>query len=146
MAVRVITVQRRATRQSRGAGAAERRFIHAVKQLPCICCNHPGPSIYDHMYGSAKKLYSGLERVHVGHYAGIPLCYSCDHIKTHGSRKAFEQAFGRQENLWLRLIRTHNLTVPENVIQAISGELLELTQTQIDTASQYITTVGSKSF
>jgi hypothetical protein len=139
-------MQRRATKQSRGANAREREFIATVKQLPCICCDTPGPSIYDHIYGSAKKLYNGLERVHVGHYAGIPLCLHCDSIKTRGSRRAFEDQFGQQVALWLRLIEIHNLEVPENVIAAIQGELSESTPTQSDMALQYMTTVGCKNF
>lgn len=139
-------MQRRATKQSRGANQKERDFVGQVKELPCSCCSSPGPSIADHIYGSAKKLYDGLARVHVGHYAVIPLCLECDSLKTRGSRRKFEEINGQQEILWLSMISKYEMEVPSDVVRAIRGELSELTQTQIDTASQYITTVGSKSF
>lgn len=119
-------MQRKATAQSRGPNAAESRLLGIVKELPCICCGAPGPSIIDHIYGSSKKLYCGIERVHVGHMAVLPLCYSCDYIKTHRSRRVFEEQFGQQEQLWFNMLNKHSLTemVPENVRQAIAGEIL----------------------
>lgn len=116
-------MQRKATKQSRGPNAFEKRFMGAVKDLPCIVCGHPGPSIVDHIYGSSKKLYNDLERVHVGHLAVLPLCYSCDHIKTHGSRRAFENRFGQQEGLWFKMLEKYDLEVPDGVRLAIKGEL-----------------------
>lgn len=119
-------MQRKATKQSRGPNTAEKELTAIVKQLPCICCKAPGPSIVDHIYGSSKKLYRGLERVHVGHVAILPLCYSCDSIKTQGSRRRFEDHFGSQEELWFKMLVLHKLIylVPENARGAIAGELV----------------------
>lgn len=117
-------MQRKATKQSRGPNTYERKFIEAVKELPCICCGREGPSIVDHIYGSSKKLYNDLERVHVGHMAILPLCVGCDSVKTQGSRREFEQQFGKQEELWLKMLDIHGLIdrVPENVRLAVAGE------------------------
>lgn len=117
-------MQRRATKQSRGANAAERRFIAAVKEMSCICCGRPGPSIVDHIWGSSKKLYNGLERVHVGHYGVLPLCTQCDSVKTRGSRKAFENKHGRQADLWVQMVERSGLEVPAGVMAAIYEESL----------------------
>lgn len=119
-------MQRKPTPQSRGPNAKERWFHGIVKEMDCIACGKPGPSIVDHIYGSSKKLYNGPERVMVGHWAVIPLCYICDAVKTQGSRKAFEKAFGQQEELWLRMLRENDLqnAVPHNVKSAIVGECL----------------------
>lgn len=116
-------MRRKGTAQSPAANAKERDFIGTVKMLPCICCDQPGPSIADHIYGSAKKLYADeyrLERVHVGHYAILPLCEHCDSVKTRGNRRAFEDQFGKPETLWLRMLEKHGLKVPSNVVRAMS--------------------------
>jgi len=139
-------MRRKSTKQSPAASANERKFIGLVKELPCVACGTDGPSIYDHIYGSSKKLYNGLERVYVGHYAGIPLCLACDSVKTRGSRRAFINQFGEPEYLWLKMIEDECLPVPQNVKAAIQEELSELTPTQTDTALQFMTTVGCKSF
>lgn len=112
-------MQRKGTRQSPAANAAERRFIAIVKQLPCCVCGQPGPSIADHIWGSSKKLYAGIERVHVGHWAIVPLCQVCDQVKTFGSRRAFQARYGSQASYWLRMVEGYQLLVPENVKQAI---------------------------
>lgn len=115
-------MRRKGTKQSPAATAAERRFIQEVKQLPCIVCGKPGPSIYDHIWGSAKKLRigpGGIVRVHVGHYAGLPLCTVCDTVKTQGSRAGFSSMFGSQPAMWLDMLGRHNLAVPEEVVEAM---------------------------
>lgn len=114
-------MQKKATKQSPAANAKERTFMATVKELPCCCCGNDGPSIVDHIYGSSKKLYNGPERVHVGHYAVIPLCIHCDNVKTQGSRRVFENEFGRPEHFWIIMIGDYDLDVPENVYEAILG-------------------------
>lgn len=120
-------MQRRATKQSPGPTAAEKRFAGDVKAAACIVCGSPGPSIVDHIWGSSKKLYlDGIERVSVGHWAILPLCSICDSVKTHGSRKAFEEQFGSQIELWFMLLNRDCLIdrVPEKVREAMAGESL----------------------
>jgi len=114
---------RPATKQSPGPNTKERAFRGIVKMLPCAGCGAEGPSIVDHIYGSSKKLYKGLERVLVGHYAVLPLCITCDNVKTHGSRRAFVNMFGPPEKLWLDMLLTYDLEVPDNVFHAIAGEI-----------------------
>lgn len=97
-------MQRAATKQSRAANKLERDFMAWVKQQPCCVCNRPGPSIVDHIFGSSKKSYAGLERVHIGHIAILSLCEYCDSVKTRGSRREFESRFGRQLDHWYHMI------------------------------------------
>lgn len=116
-------MQRKNTKQSPGANNKERQFHSIIKELPCVVCGADGPSICDHIYGSSKKLYNGPERVHVGHYAVIPLCVRCDNVKTQGSRRVFENEFGQPEHFWIIMIGDYGLDVPENVYEAILGEI-----------------------
>lgn len=116
------TINKTKPRRKRGG----KKFIVAVKSLPCVVCGTPGPSIYDHIFGSAKKLrtgHGGIERVHVGHYAGIPLCPVCDSVKTQGSRVKFSTMFGDPVRMWIDMIDRHGLSVPEDVRGAMEGEL-----------------------
>lgn len=102
-------MQRKATRQSRGASSRDRDFIGWVKEQPCICCGNPSPSIADHLFGSAAKKLIEFERIQCGLYAVIPLCQECDSVKTQGSRKALIKHFSASglstpENEWLNMV------------------------------------------
>ena len=110
-------MQRVATRQSRGANSAEKRFIGWVKQEPCICCNAPAPSIADHAMGATFK----KNKVLIGHFWLLPLCQWCDNVKTHGSRRQFISQFGLMSDLWLKLIEKYEGVIPLDVIEAIKA-------------------------
>lgn len=119
-------MQRRGTKQSPAANTAERAFMAYTKDSDCICCGNPGPSIVDHIYGSSKKLYNGPERVLVGHWAAIPLCVTCDNVKTRGSRRAFEDEFWSQVVMWRSHIENYgHERIPANVISAMVMEHAE---------------------
>lgn len=94
-------MQRPATKKStRAANADEKRFMAWVKEQPCCECGAHGV-VVDHMYGSAFI----HNKVLVGHWALLPLCFTCDSVKTQGSHNAYQKAFGRtQAEAWSSLI------------------------------------------
>lgn len=115
-------MQRKPTKQSRAANSDERAFQTWVKEQPCCVCGNE-PVIVDHIWGSAKKLYIGVERVHVGHWAVIPLCLECDSIKTNGSRRAFRESCDDPVDFWFNVIidcfkQTH-IAIPPAIITAM---------------------------
>jgi hypothetical protein len=111
-------MQRKATRQTRGPNAAEKRFHAYTKESDCICCGNPGPSIVHHCEGSCMK----HNKVLIGHWFVVPLCLTCDDVITQGSRKAFRDRFGAQSQLWrFHVMDTDFLDVlPFDVLYAIN--------------------------
>ena len=99
-------MQRKATKQSPGPTAAAKSFIAWTAYRPCVVCGNE-PVIVHHIYGSAKKLYVGVERVPVGHWAVLPLCQQHDDIVTNRSRRVFEDEHGQQESLWIKTTPKH---------------------------------------
>jgi hypothetical protein len=89
-------MQRRATKNTRGPNANEKRFMAYTKECACICCGNPGPSIVHHCEGATFK----HNKVLVGHWFVIPLCQTCDDVVTHGSKNAFRDINGSQAGLW----------------------------------------------
>lgn len=114
-------MQRKPTRQSRGANADEKRFMAYTKESSCIACGNPGPSIVDHCMGSSFKIKHNLQTVLVGHWLIIPLCLDCDSITTRGSRRAFREEFGPQSTLWMRHCDSGPLDPPGEVRAAIEA-------------------------
>lgn len=90
-------MQRKATRQSRGANAAEKRHMSWIKsRMVCAACRQFGPVINHHCMGATFK----NNKVQCGHLFVIGLCQSCDNIVTRESRRALCDAFGSQSGLW----------------------------------------------
>ena len=111
-------MQRRATKNTRAANAAEKRFLRWVKEQPCCICDNPGPSIADHCEGSTFR----HNKILVGMWYLLPYCYHCDQVKTQGSRRAHFNAFGvTQSTLWLDLVLRYPGEVPPEVIQAVAS-------------------------
>lgn len=108
-------MQRRATRNTRGPNADEKRFAAKVKECDCIVCGNPGPSIVHHAMGATFK----HNKVLVGHWFLLPLCQSCDDVITQGSRSAFVSMFGPQSEYWLRLVYLTGVEPPHEVVEAI---------------------------
>jgi len=107
-------VQRRATKQSRGPNAEEKRFQGWLKEHECVWCGNPGPSIVDHCRGATFK----HNKTHVGHWLCLSQCVTCDTGKTiHGKRQ------GNESEAWLDLCHEYEITtgatVPIDVICAI---------------------------
>ena len=109
-------MQRKATRQSRGPNAAEKRFQGYLKEHECIWCGNPGPSIVDHCRGATFKHNKTL----IGHWFCLPACVECDTKKTiHGKR------LGNEAELWLDLYHEYEIiaggAVPIDVICSIES-------------------------
>jgi len=109
-------MQRKATRNTRGPNADEKRFAGWVKEHNCIQCGMPGPSIVDHMYGATFK----RNKVLIGHRALLPLCVECDEVKTLGSARAYLNHFGEtQAQSWVRLVEHCPFDIPQDEYEAI---------------------------
>jgi len=108
-------MNRKPTNNTRGANAEERRFWAFTKESDCIVSGHPGPSIVQHCYGETFK----HNKVLIGHWFIIPLCYDVDNIITVGSTTDFRAKFGPQCDLWLKHVGNGGFEPPEEVIAAI---------------------------
>lgn len=112
-------MQRKATKNTRAANAAEKRFMAFVKLCDCVSCGMDGPSIVDHMYGATFK----HNKVLIGMWALLPYCYLCDEIKTKLGRKAHNRVFGQtQAALYLAFLENTvpaHLMPPEEVVATI---------------------------
>lgn len=113
-------MQRKATNNTRGISAAEKRFQSWCKEQPCIICWLPGPSIVDHMYGSTFK----HNKILIGMWALLPYCYEHDKTKTLGNHAHHLKEFGfTQAQLWSLLIERYpnREEIPYDVIEAIKS-------------------------
>lgn len=98
------SMQRLATRQSRGADAAEKRHMKWIKERGiCAACGNSAGVIVHHCEGATFK----HNKLLVGHWFVIGLCQCCDNIVTRGSRRAFRDAFGPQSKLWFRQLQEY---------------------------------------
>lgn len=63
------------TKNAKAISAAESSHMALVKELPCSCCDAPGPS-------EAHHIKQGC------HFATIPLCWSCHRgpLGLHGTK------------------------------------------------------------
>lgn len=76
-------MQRRATKNTRGANAQEKAFQGWLKYQPCYWCNSESGSIVDHCKGATFK----HNKVLIGHWMCNSNCLICDTQKTiHGKR------------------------------------------------------------
>ncbi len=114
-------MQRKPTKQSRGANAQERAHIAWIKERGiCAACGSDSGVIAHHCEGATFKVTVGFERVQVGHWFVLGLCQCCDNIVTKQSRAAFRDAFGPQSELWLKQAENYPVEIPLNVIQGIA--------------------------
>lgn len=82
-------MQRKATKNTRGPNADEKKFQGWLKNRFCEWCSNPGPSIVDHCRGATFK----HNKVLIGHILCLPQCVECDTQKTiHGKRLGNESA------------------------------------------------------
>lgn len=109
-------MQRKATKKTRGANSAEKEFQRWLKNLPCVACGRPGPSICDHMYGSTFR----HNKILIGHWACLPYCQKCDSVKTIKGRRAHNVTFGiTQAGLFKLWHNFYGYPIPEEVVNAI---------------------------
>lgn len=108
-------MQRKATKQSRSAGKAEKEFIVWTKNRNCAYCGNPGPSRYDHCAGSAAKIKLDYATVLIGHWFGLAECMCCAEL-THAQKR---EAFGAHHKIWLREVTDYPGDIPDEIIRGI---------------------------
>lgn len=111
-------MQRKATKNTRGIKAAEKRFMKWCHEQACIICLNPPPVIADHCEGSAWR----HNKVLCGMWYILPYCQEHDQVKTLGSHNAHFKEFGfTQASLWGRFILKYPLLkeIPAEVIESI---------------------------
>ena len=111
-------MQRKATRQSRGPNAAEKRFHDYQKNKGvCDACNSERPLILHHAEGSTFKNNKQL----CGHWFVLGLCQECDDMVTNGSRRELRKHYGPQSEMWTDAIADYQLKgeCPASVWMAI---------------------------
>ena len=107
-------MQRKKSKKTRLANANEKRFMSWVKEQCCIQCGDY-PCHVDHAMGSTYR----HNKVLIGMWYLLPLCGSCDEIKTNGSRRGFVNRFGLMSELWIKLIENYHSEIPKDVIDSI---------------------------
>lgn len=113
-------MQRKITKQSRAANAAERQHMQWIKNRGiCAACGNRGHVICHHLYGSSTKIKVDFSSVLIGHAAVMGLCGICDAIVTRWSRRAFVEEFGPQNMLWLMQYQESPVKFPEEVVRGI---------------------------
>lgn len=113
-------MQRKATKQSRAANALERSYMSWLKDNQvCAACGNRAHIICHHMYGATAKIKVDLATVTIGHAAVLGLCQDCDNIVTRGSRRAFVDAFGPQNQLWSWQVQQSPVKFPAEVVRGI---------------------------
>jgi len=108
-------MQRKSTKQSRGANRKEKEFIVWTKNRSCAYCGNPGPSRYDHCAGSAAKIKI-IGSVHIGHYFGVAECSDCAEL-THSKKY---ETFGPHHKIWLSEIEEFPGEIPPEIIIGIT--------------------------
>ena len=115
-------MQRKVTKQSRGPNSTEKAHMKWIKErMECAACHAQGPVICHHMYGATAKVKVDLLTVMIGSAAVLGLCQCCDNVVTKGSRRAFVEAFGPQNRLWLAQYecRPDGMDFPDEVVRGI---------------------------
>ena len=113
-------VQTKASKKSRAANSLERQHMQWIKErMICAACSRQEPVICHHMYGQMTKAKVDFVTVQIGHAAVLGVCQECDNIVTHGSRRAFTDAFGPQNKLWQAQYASWTNTFPEEVEKGI---------------------------
>ena len=114
-------MKRKATKNTRGPNADEKRYVKWIKEekLTCDACGRYGPLIAHHCEGATFK----HNKVLIGHWFIIGLCQPCDDIVTRGSRRAFRQIFGPQARICLQALHEYmnhkGEVVPLEVLDSI---------------------------
>ena len=82
-------MQRKATKNTRGPNADEKRFQGWLKTHHCAWCGNEGPSIVDHARGATFKHNKTL----VGHWFCLSACAICDEEKTIRGKRLGDESF-----------------------------------------------------
>jgi len=111
-------MQRKATKQSRGANADEKRFQGWLKEQSCCVTDAWGVQVH-HCVGSSAK----HNKVHIGHWFCIPLAPHI-HDEYHAGSKAWREIYGTQAYYWDLLADIYycetGQKVPDDIYAAIT--------------------------
>lgn len=114
-------MMRKTTKQSRGANKQEKEFMCWIKERGlCAACWNNGGVIVHHCGGSAYKVKVDGVTTLIGHAFVLGLCEVCDSVVTRGSRRAFEDAFGKQSLLWETQYAHSPVKFPEEIVRGIA--------------------------
>ena len=97
-------MQRKATKNTRGPNAQEKRFQGWIKHRPCCWCGSDSGSIVDHVKGATFKHNKEL----IGHIFVLPNCLSCDDKKTR-----LGERLGDYVEVWLGEVEDFELETTE---------------------------------
>lgn len=87
-------MQRKASKTTRGANAAEKAFQAWLKQQPCCITSEIGVQVH-HCKGATFK----HNKVLVGHWFCLPLSPEI-HTEYHAGTKAWREKYGNQSDIW----------------------------------------------
>lgn len=110
-------MQTKLSKQSRAPNRAEKDFLAWCKEQPSIVSGAWGVDVH-HCAGSTAKQSVGLQRVHIGHWYCIPLTPE-EHWLYHNRKTEFEDRYGEQSDLWLKLVENYPVEIPLEVIQGV---------------------------
>lgn len=111
-------MQKPSTKQSPGAKKAESDFLAWCKEQPSIVSGEYGVEVH-HCVGSSAKTHVGIARVSIGHWFCIPLTTQ-EHWIYHNRKREFQNLYGTQAELWLKLIETYPGSIPDEVIKGVA--------------------------
>ena len=111
-------MQRKATKNTRGPSAEEKRFQGWLKEQPCAITGEIGVHVH-HCVGSSYKHNKEL----IGHWFCIPLSPRA-HSEYHAGTKAWREKYGPQSLYWVELLarctdEINEITCPYQVEAAI---------------------------
>jgi hypothetical protein len=112
-------MQRKSTKKTRGANAAEKAYHGWCKEQRCVCCTAE-PVEAHHCDGATSKTKVDLVTVLIGHWFVIPLCGSC-HWLYHNNKSQFTAVNGKQHKLWRHVMNKYDGDCPSDVCSGIEG-------------------------
>lgn len=112
-------MQRKSTKKTRGANAAEKAYHGWCKEQRCVCCTAE-PVDAHHCDGATSKTKVDLVTVLIGHWFVIPLCGSC-HWLYHNNKSQFTAVNGLQWKLWKHVMNRYEGDCPDEVRRGIEG-------------------------
>jgi hypothetical protein len=111
-------MQKKPTKQSKAANTEELRFLAWCKEHPSIVSGYYGVEVH-HCAGSSAKTHVGIVRVNIGHWFCLPLTTQ-EHWLYHNRKREFQDLYGTQVELWLKLIETYPGSIPDDVIKGVA--------------------------
>lgn len=110
-------MQRKSTKQSPCSSAGAAKFMEWCKHQPSIVSGIEGVEVH-HCAGSTAKIIVGAERAMIGHWFLLPLTTD-EHWLYHNRKRQFISQYGKQVDLWERLILDYPGYIPEIIIKGV---------------------------